>query len=508
MPTAAARGRLVLLAALLALLLALPVAAAAETIIDVATKSRADVARLADMGLDLAENAEIGATTVVARDGDIERIEQAGFTWRSNPMMGRVRLADRFGRAPDAGLYHTVEESAAELRALAKAHPKLARVEVIGKSIEKRDILALRIAGAPARRQAQQPKVLFMGLHHAREWIAAEVPHAIANELLGKYGKDPKITELVNGRVVYIVPVVNPDGLHWSQTSYSYWRKNRNPNGGGKYLGVDLNRNYGYKFGLTGASSSPGSDTYHGAGPFSEPCSQAVKALCEREKFTASVSYHSYGNLVLHPFGYGYNIPNPDQASFVRLARAMGGLTGYKAQNSAELYPAMGDSDDWLYGAMGILAFTFELGRQFVPNESEIAPICAANVKAALYLIEEAGKTVASNHPSRPDAVRGRIARLNELAREAARAAAPAVTAMTLERDGLCALLDPCADGDGARLEEYLKAWARFDETERSVQQSVLSEVKARTMAARDAGRIDAGDGARRLEKIKAALGE
>ena len=55
---------------------------------------------------------------------------------------------------------------------------------------------------------------------------------------------------------------------------------------------------------------------------------------------------------------------------------------------SADLYPAAGDSDDYLYAMHGVLAYTIELGRRFVPKESEVPVIIANNNKAARWFSE------------------------------------------------------------------------------------------------------------------------
>jgi hypothetical protein len=116
--------------------MALPATALDETVVDVTTASRADVIRLADLGLDLAEEANVGATTVVADAEDLKLIEANGFRWKPNRLMARP-LRERFaGRAAaDAGLYHTYAETVAGLEA---ARP--ARQSSRSGRAEKRDV--------------------------------------------------------------------------------------------------------------------------------------------------------------------------------------------------------------------------------------------------------------------------------------------------------------------------------------------------------------------------------
>lgn len=290
-----------------------------------------------------------------------------------------------------------------QLQEWAKQYPQITRLESIGTSWEGREIWALKISDKPELDEAE-PSVLLAGVHHAREWTTVEVPMTTARQLLEGYGKDERLTRLVDEREIWVVPMTNPDGHTWSQKSAKYWRKNRRPPASGSgAFGVDLNRNYGYHWAESGISMSPTSDTYPGPNGFSEPETQAIKALAEREKFQCSIAYHSYSELVLYPFAYAYNVPNPALAAYKELGAKMAAFNHYTVQNCTELYPAAGISDDWLYGEMKTLAFTFEMGEQFIPPVSEIAAQCAINVPATLVLVEE-GPQYAVTVPSTTDA--------------------------------------------------------------------------------------------------------
>ncbi|PKK91692.1 MAG: hypothetical protein CVV64_03245 [Candidatus Wallbacteria bacterium HGW-Wallbacteria-1] len=359
------------------------------SLVKIAVQGREAVARIASLGFDIASVDEDGVTVVATQ----EEIQAAGF--------GRSRMrtlledADQIfapyrGRA-DAGAYHTYEETVAALKAAVKSNPKIASMFSIGKSIEGREIYCLKISDNVAKDE-DEPEALYMGLHHSREWISVEVPLAIMNALMNGYGKDDQITKLVNDNEVFLIPIVNPDGLVYSQTNSKMWRKNRRSIQNGRYFGVDPNRNYGYQWGTVGASTSPYSDTYHGEKAFSEPETSAVRDFVKSRNFVSSISYHSYSRLVLYPFGYGYNIPNPEEDTFIALSKGIGQRCNYRPQNSAELYPAMGDCDDWLYGDQNLLCFTVEIGRTFVPSESEIPDICKRNVDGALWLLSQIGE--------------------------------------------------------------------------------------------------------------------
>lgn len=305
-------------------------------------------------------------------------------------------VARRLAEQTPQASYLTYDTMTARLRELVAAHPDIAVLTSIGKSIEGRDLWAVKVSDHPGLDE-KEPACLLAGAHHAREWTSFEVPMAVLQALLDGYGTDPRLTRLVDERETWIIPMVNPDGVTWSQTKAKYWRKNRRPVGSS--FGIDLNRNYGYHWGPTGSSDQPYSDTYHGTGPFSEPETTAIKELAERERFQTSIHFHSYSELILFPFAYAYNVPNPDEPLYRSVGAEMAAFNSYTVQNCTELYPAAGISDDWLYGEGKTIAFTFEMGREFIPPPTEIAKQCALNVPAVLHLLDRTG-AIAVNTPT------------------------------------------------------------------------------------------------------------
>ena len=170
---------------------------------------------------------------------------------------------------PDAGLYHTNEELKIELKQYETDFPDIARVIELGTSIEGRQIFAIKISDNVGVEE-DEPEILFVGGHHAREWIAIDVPFLLAGHLLQNYATDPAIRSLIDGGEIWIIPLLNPDGHQYSVTDNRLWRKNRRNNGDGTF-GVDLNRNYGFQWGGPGSSGNTFSEIYRGQGPFSEP---------------------------------------------------------------------------------------------------------------------------------------------------------------------------------------------------------------------------------------------
>ncbi|HEU4363988.1 MAG TPA: M14 family zinc carboxypeptidase, partial [Candidatus Krumholzibacteria bacterium] len=114
------------------------------------------------------------------------------------------------------GEYHTYAELDTMLSALAAGYPDIAQMSVIGTSIEGRNIFALKISDNVAVDE-DEAEVLYMGNHHARELMSVEIPLLFAEYLLGYYGVDAEITDYIDNREIWFVPMVNPDGHYYVQ---------------------------------------------------------------------------------------------------------------------------------------------------------------------------------------------------------------------------------------------------------------------------------------------------
>lgn len=298
------------------------------------------------------------------------------------------------------GDFHSYVELERDLMALADAFPELAQVIDIGDSLETRNIYALKISDNVGL-QENEPSVIFLGCHHAREWISVEVPYLLGKYLVENYETNPEVKRLVNSCEIWIVPLVNPDGLEYSIHFYRYWRKNMRNNGDGTF-GVDLNRNYGYNWGWDNLGSSPdtSSEVYRGTGPFTEPEIQAIRDLFGQHNFQALVSYHSYSQVILYPWGYTEVASDKEDVLFEiadTMSQLMEPVNGryYEAERAgAGFYLTNGDTTDWSFGEYGIPSFTIELPPdssitgEFFNAESDIQPIFNENLPAALYLID------------------------------------------------------------------------------------------------------------------------
>ncbi|GAA3928119.1 M14 family metallopeptidase [Streptomyces gulbargensis] len=305
--------------------------------------------------------------------------------------------------------YHNYAEMNAEIDQRLAAHPSIMSKRVIGKSYQGRDIVAIKISDNVATDE-NEPEVLFTHHQHAREHLTVEMALYLLRELGAGYGTDSRITNAVNGREIWIIPDLNPDGGEYDIASGSYrsWRKNRQPNSGSTYVGTDMNRNWDYKWGCCGGSSgSKSSETYRGAAPESAPEVKVVadfvrsRVIGGKQQIRAGIDFHTYSELVLWPFGYttadtAPGMTQDDRNAFAAVGGKMAASNGYTAEQSSDLYVTDGSIDDYLWGAHKIFGYTFEMYPAssweggFYPPDEVIERETSRNRDAVLQLLENA----------------------------------------------------------------------------------------------------------------------
>lgn len=312
------------------------------------------------------------------------------------------------------GGFYTLSEMIQELDDMKSLYPNLITEKLPISNFttyEGRSIYWVKISDNPEVDEAE-PEILFTAIHHAREPASMQQLIYYMWYLLENYQTDNEIKAIVDNTEQYFIPIVNPDGYHYNETTDpnggGMWRKNRRPTTNGNF-GVDNNRNYGYHFGESGVSG-PNGETYPGTTPFSEVENQATKWFTEQHHFEMAINNHTYSGLLLYPFGYASNIPTPDNAIYEAISSQMVAKNGYTNELSSELYPAAGDSDDWMYGDTStknkIFSMTAEIGDSFWPSQAEIIPLCKnmlyQNITAAHLItnyakIEETSPAFVSN---------------------------------------------------------------------------------------------------------------
>jgi carboxypeptidase T len=305
------------------------------------------------------------------------------------------------------GGYYTYPEIVAQLDTMYANFPNLITQKYsIGTSHEGRTIWAVKISDNPNVSE-NEPQTFFDALIHAREAASMTTVIYYMYYLLENYGTDPEVTYLVDNREIFFVPCVNPDGYEYNRSTNpnggGMWRKNRRVNGGG-YYGVDLNRNYGYKWGYDniGSSGTPSSETYRGPSAFSEPEAQAVRDFIIGKNVRTYINYHTFGNVIIFPWGYT-NLQTPDSLTFRQYAGDMSIWNGYEYGTTYTTlgYTSNGTVRDWMYGEQTvkdkIFGYVFEVGSSsdyFWAPQSRIFPIAQENLRPNLYNTWVAGAYV------------------------------------------------------------------------------------------------------------------
>jgi hypothetical protein len=294
---------------------------------------------------------------------------------------------------PEDSNYHNYQEMVASLQGLASQYPQFIRIFSLGQSYEGRDLIGVRISN-DANDNLAEPGVFYVGQHHAREHMTVEVVLSLAKMFV----EDSRIgtRNLLYSRQIYIIPSLNPDGSEYdiATGSYRMWRKNRQPNA--QAVGTDNNRNYSYRWGCCGGSSgNGGSDTYRGPNPLSTPeDARMADFMLAHPNVKTGISYHTYGDLILYPYGYTYEDLPPDmdpidRQTFVAMGAEMARTTGYHPQQSSDLYITDGDWNDWMYGALGRYPITIEMsshGYGFYPPDEFIPDDSRRNWEAAIFV--------------------------------------------------------------------------------------------------------------------------
>ena len=301
--------------------------------------------------------------------------------------------------------YHNYSEIVSILFSLNESYSTIVDVFSIGKSWWQRDIYCIRLTNES--NLDPKPEVFFVGYHHAREAISAELPLYFLVYATQNFGLNETITYLLNNCRIYVVVALNVDGFDLFQAN-DWQRKNARPtnedsdglidedppedeneNGftdqlidysvpGGRFVrwegfdndedskygedwigGVDLNRNYDYAW--EGGVSDPESEVYRGPFAFSEPETQALRDFVLQQDFHYALSFHSGIEMILYPWGHTTN-PPPDEAEFMEISENLSSITqGTQYRQGSFLYSTHGVWDDWMYGIAGVKALTCEV---------------------------------------------------------------------------------------------------------------------------------------------------
>ncbi|KAM7375124.1 hypothetical protein PAMA_014282 [Pampus argenteus] len=262
--------------------------------------------------------------------------------------------------------YHSLEDIYYWINLTIQDNPSRVKAILLGSSYEKRPLYALKLSFSD--RPNKKAMWIDCGIH-AREWISPAFCLWFVQYSLAFYMQNQDITQILDNLDVYVLPVLNPDGYHYTWTTNRMWRKNRSLSKVSSCVGVDLNRNFDANWCTEGASDYPCSEIYCGEFPESEPESQAVADFLRSHKNTIQLyfSIHSYSQMLLFPYSCSLEEAENHNDLLEMAKQAAQNIKRYYrniykyGSGAKTIYLAPGGSDDWAY-KLGIkYSYTFEL---------------------------------------------------------------------------------------------------------------------------------------------------
>jgi hypothetical protein len=234
-----------------------------------------------------------------------------------------------------------------DLNTIVSTYKDIASLETYGITKGGRKLYALKISSPNKNLLSDKPEIMVTAATHGDELVTVEVLFSLINEMLAGYGKDPRFTKMIDGRIIYFVPVVSPDSFEARE----------------RYVqGLDPNRSFPWPENINNKTVD---------------CIQGIMDFSNAHKFMGSLDLHAYGKLVMFPWGYTENPPGPkDQVLLSDLVQAMARENQYKAgQISTTIYVAKGSSADYFYWKKNTQAIAVELADQKVPPFNAIPKV-------------------------------------------------------------------------------------------------------------------------------------
>ena len=351
------------------------------TLIRVRLADPEDALLLDDMQLDYASLAITDHIDVVVTEHQLEEIQSRGFTTE-------ILQRDEDVLIPNE--YHTVDETWAVLDSLHQLYPTITELDTCGYSQRFGMPIPLFTISKNVSVREDEPAALIDAMHHAREPIGNEICIHTIKWILDNYPDSLDAQKWVDSMELQFIPIVNPEGWQYildNSLNYPWWRKNLRDNGNNGGLvnpdsdGVDLNRNYDWRWEV-GGSSDPTSWVYRGPYPHSESEVQALVDLAIQRKYLIGITYHSYGYVVLCPSRYQGQY-TPDANTLLDIAQNMCFLmTGY----NPSYLDGYNMSAVWFYGQIGTYDFLIETALSFIPPPDTIPIECTKNFAGIKYL--------------------------------------------------------------------------------------------------------------------------
>ncbi|KAI1170153.1 hypothetical protein F4777DRAFT_584193 [Nemania sp. FL0916] len=270
--------------------------------------------------------------------------------------------------------YHPYADHLTFLKSLQAAFPSNSELITAGTSYEGRTIQGIHLWGSGGK--GSKPAIYYHGTVHAREWITTMTVEYITYQLINNYNNDTATKTVLDNYDFYILPVVNPDGFVYTQTTSRMWRKNRQPRSGTSSVGTDINRNWPYQWDGEGREDAGAlgkgvsaifisklnrpnlANFIFQKPPGDTPENTGIRTYGDKlgsgKGIKLYIDWHSYGQYILTPYGYSCSAKSPNQAKIDTLARNTGaaiakvhGTQFTTGPTCSTLYATAGGSNDY-----------------------------------------------------------------------------------------------------------------------------------------------------------------
>lgn len=353
--------------------------------------------------------------------------EQEGVLLRDDVNVDTVRF-DGFGLR--MGEYYDFNDITTFMQNVQNSLPGRAQIRTIGWTVEGRPIQGIQF-GNPF--DLNRLVVWIDAGIHAREWTAVHTAiyfiFYIANQL--RSGQDQRLLRILDKVDIIIFPCLNPDGYEYTRSeprnpAVRMWRKNRSKE---RCItdrdervrcckGVDLNRNFDFKFAEGGTSFYPCSEVFHGANAFSEPETRAVRDAIMgtdlKGRVPALITMHAYSQLWIYPYSHRRHSYPADvdelksvaRRAVIAIADKFG--TNYQYGTGPEtIYAYTGGSSDWAKETAQIkYTYTIELRPSysawngFVLDHSQLIPTARETFDGVMIVLETVARDANMPPPS------------------------------------------------------------------------------------------------------------
>lgn len=306
---------------------------------------------------------------------ELNRLRDMGLNPISIPDPTREMWLHQQGLPERERDYHNYPALTSLLQAYAADFPEICRLYSIGQTVQGRELWVLKITDNPDLNE-DEPEFKYISTMHGNEPLGTEMLLNLIDDLLVEYGTDTRLTDLVNGMEIHILPMMNPDG------NTANTRTNAN--------GVDLNRSFPDPY------DSP-SNTPIGR----QPETAAVMIWTQAKDFDLSANFHTGALLINYPFdnnasGSSVYTASPDDDLFIQVSEAYSshnlpmwnGDFFHGITNGADWYAMSGGMQDWNYVYEGGMEVTIELSDTYMPDASQLPTYWNNNRESLLSYME------------------------------------------------------------------------------------------------------------------------